>query len=72
MSFDPTTQRPEIDFPEGAPPADLIIEDVWEGSGAAAQPGNTVSAHYLGVAVEASSIVTSIAAPAAPSSRGRR
>ncbi|HRC40237.1 FKBP-type peptidyl-prolyl cis-trans isomerase [Nostocoides sp.] len=50
MSFDPTTQRPEIDFPEGAPPADLIIEDVWEGSGAAAQPGNTVSAHYLGVA----------------------
>ena len=30
MPFDPNTERPEIDFPEGAPPADLVVEAAVE------------------------------------------
>ncbi|HEY6797431.1 MAG TPA: FKBP-type peptidyl-prolyl cis-trans isomerase [Kineosporiaceae bacterium] len=48
MAFDRT--RPEIDFPGGEPPGDLIIEDEIVGEGPEAQPGNTVKAHYVGVA----------------------
>ena len=44
------TEKPEIDFPEGPPPADLEITDLTEGSGAEATAGNTVSVHYVGVA----------------------
>ena len=36
MPFDPTTTKPEIDFPGDQPPADLVIEEVWEGDGAEA------------------------------------
>ena len=43
-------QRPEIDFPGGAPSAELQITDIWEGDGAQAQPGDTVKVHYVGVA----------------------
>ena len=50
MPFDPTTTKPEIDFPGDQPPADLVIEEVWEGDGAEAKPGNVVSTHYVGVA----------------------
>ena len=32
-------EKPEIDFPEGEPPADLEIKDIWEGDGAEATPG---------------------------------
>jgi len=42
--------KPEVDFPEGQPPADLVIEDQTVGDGAEATPGSTVSAHYVGVA----------------------
>ncbi|MEO7130989.1 MAG: FKBP-type peptidyl-prolyl cis-trans isomerase [Dermatophilaceae bacterium] len=49
MALDPTRSKPEIDFPEGAAPADLIIEDLIEGDGAEATVGSTVSAHYVGV-----------------------
>lgn len=42
--------RPEIDFPGGEPPAELEITDIWEGNGAAANPGDTVRVHYVGVA----------------------
>ena len=28
MGFDPSTTKPEIDFPGDAPPADLVIEDI--------------------------------------------
>jgi peptidylprolyl isomerase len=42
--------KPEIDFPEGPPPAELEIIDVTEGDGAEAQAGSTVSVHYVGVA----------------------
>jgi peptidylprolyl isomerase len=43
-------ERPEIDFPEGDPPADLEVTDISVGDGAEAQPGSTVSVHYVGVA----------------------
>ncbi|GAA1746121.1 FKBP-type peptidyl-prolyl cis-trans isomerase [Nostocoides vanveenii] len=50
MPFDPNTERPEIDFPEGEAPADLVIEDITVGDGAEAKAGSTVRAHYVGVA----------------------
>ncbi|MBP2402031.1 FK506-binding protein [Streptomyces netropsis] len=46
MSID----KPEIDFPEGEPPADLVIKDIWEGDGAVAKAGDFVKVHYVGVA----------------------
>lgn len=42
-------ERPEIDPPEGAPPADLEITDIVEGDGDEAVPGTTVAVHYVGV-----------------------
>ncbi len=49
MPFDPTTTKPEIEFP-GEVPDDLVIEDLLEGDGTEAKTGDTVSAHYVGVA----------------------
>ncbi len=43
-------QRPEIEFPEGQPPATLTITDEIVGEGQEATAGNTVTAHYVGVA----------------------
>ncbi|MER5770534.1 FKBP-type peptidyl-prolyl cis-trans isomerase [Streptomyces sp. NPDC001985] len=45
MSID----KPEIDFPEGNPPADLEIKDLWEGDGQEAKAGDFVTVHYVGV-----------------------
>ncbi|MBF4160862.1 FKBP-type peptidyl-prolyl cis-trans isomerase [Nocardioides acrostichi] len=42
--------KPEIDFPDFDPPADLVIEDVTTGDGEEAAAGQTVSVHYVGVA----------------------
>lgn len=42
--------KPEVDFPEGEPPTDLVITDEIVGDGAEATAGKTVSAHYVGVA----------------------
>jgi peptidylprolyl isomerase len=42
--------KPEVDFPEGAPPADLQTKDIWEGDGKVANAGDTVRVHYVGVA----------------------
>jgi peptidylprolyl isomerase len=42
--------KPEIEFPDGPPPADLEVTDVTEGDGTEATPGKTVSVHYVGVA----------------------
>ena len=50
MPFDPNTTKPEIDFPGDTPPAELLIEDITEGEGRAAESGDTVKAHYVGVA----------------------
>ncbi|MEU4095224.1 FKBP-type peptidyl-prolyl cis-trans isomerase [Streptomyces sp. NPDC026673] len=43
-------EKPEIDFPGGEPPADLVIRDIWEGEGAEAKAGQNVTVHYVGVA----------------------
>ena len=42
--------KPEIDFPDFEPPADLVVTDLTEGDGTVAAKGNTVSVHYVGVA----------------------
>jgi peptidylprolyl isomerase len=44
------SEKPEVDFPEGAPPADLTIEDITVGDGEEAAPGRTAIVHYVGVA----------------------
>ncbi|MCG5466443.1 FKBP-type peptidyl-prolyl cis-trans isomerase [Micromonospora sp. NPDC053740] len=41
--------KPEVGPIEGAPPADLVIEDITVGDGPQAQPGQLVSVHYVGV-----------------------
>jgi peptidylprolyl isomerase len=50
MPYDSSTSKPEIDFPDAAPPAELVTEDLAVGDGAEATPGSTVTAHYVGVA----------------------
>jgi peptidylprolyl isomerase len=42
--------KPEIDFPGGEPPTDLVITDITVGDGAEAKPGAKVTVHYVGVA----------------------
>lgn len=42
-------ERPEIDFIEGPPPAELEITDIQVGDGAQAGHGSTVGVHYVGV-----------------------
>ncbi len=44
-----STDKPEVDFPGGEPPADLEIKDLWEGEGPVAQAGTEVAVHYVGV-----------------------
>jgi peptidylprolyl isomerase len=41
-------QKPEIDFPGGDAPTELVITDVVVGEGAVAQAGSTVDVHYVG------------------------
>lgn len=43
-------EKPEIDFPDFDPPADLVSTDLTVGEGAEATAGATVSVHYVGVA----------------------
>jgi len=43
-------EKPEVDFPGGEPPTELQVSDIWEGDGAVAKAGDTVSVHYVGVA----------------------
>jgi peptidylprolyl isomerase len=45
-----STEKPEVDFPGGEPPAELEISDIWQGDGTVAKPGDTVQVHYVGVA----------------------
>ncbi|SCL24310.1 peptidylprolyl isomerase [Micromonospora pallida] len=42
--------KPEVGPIEGAPPADLVIEDITVGEGPEAERGQLVSVHYVGVA----------------------
>lgn len=50
MGFDPATTKPEIDFPGEQAPSELVIEDLKAGDGREAAAGDTVTAHYVGVA----------------------
>jgi peptidylprolyl isomerase len=50
MGFDPKTTKPEIDFPGDVAPTELVIEDLSVGDGAEAKAGDSISAHYVGVA----------------------
>lgn len=50
MSEPANREKPEVDFPEGDPPADLVIDDVIEGDGEQARVGQTAVVHYVGVA----------------------
>jgi peptidylprolyl isomerase len=43
-------EKPEIDFPDGEPPTELVIVDEVLGDGTEAKSGATVRAHYVGVA----------------------
>jgi peptidylprolyl isomerase len=45
-----TLSKPEIDFPEGQPPAELQITDLVVGDGQEAKAGHQVKVHYVGVA----------------------
>jgi peptidylprolyl isomerase len=45
-----TAEKPEIDFPDGPPPADLVVTDLTVGSGPEAKAGDQVRVHYVGVA----------------------
>jgi len=42
-------ERPEIDFIDGPPPADLQVTDLKIGEGEQAGHGSTVQVHYVGV-----------------------
>ncbi|GAA3614999.1 FKBP-type peptidyl-prolyl cis-trans isomerase [Marihabitans asiaticum] len=50
MPFDPSTTKPEIDFPGDTPPTELVVEDITVGDGAEASAGDPIQAHYVGVA----------------------
>ena len=41
--------KPDVTIPDGAPPADLQIEDLVEGDGAEASAGMQVTVDYVGV-----------------------
>jgi len=41
---------PEVPVRLGPPPTDLVVEDLMVGDGAEVQPGDTVTANYIGVA----------------------
>jgi peptidylprolyl isomerase len=42
--------KPDVGPIEGAPPAELVIEDITVGDGPEAKAGQTVDVHYVGVA----------------------
>ena len=44
------SEKPEIDFVDPTPPADLVVTDLSEGDGEEAVAGTTVTVHYVGVA----------------------
>jgi peptidylprolyl isomerase len=46
------SEKPEIDFPGGEAPTELVIRDITVGEGAEAVPGGQVLVHYLGVEFE--------------------
>jgi peptidylprolyl isomerase len=45
-----STEKPDVTIPDGAPPTDLVSEDVLVGEGDQATSGQAVEVHYVGVA----------------------
>lgn len=43
--------KPDVELPQGRPPANLEIKDLVVGDGAVAAKGDTVRVHYVGVAL---------------------
>lgn len=43
------TTKPQIEFPSGPAPTELVIKDLVVGDGAEAKPGDVVDVHYVGV-----------------------
>ncbi|MBJ7399232.1 FKBP-type peptidyl-prolyl cis-trans isomerase [Mycolicibacterium sp.] len=43
------TTKPEIEFPDGPPPTELVSTDLVVGDGDEASPGATVDVHYVGI-----------------------
>jgi peptidylprolyl isomerase len=41
-------EKPEIEIADGAPPCELVIQDIVEGDGDEAKEGDTLSVHYVG------------------------
>lgn len=47
-----TSIKPEVEVPEGAPPGELVVEDIVTGEGAEAKAGDQVTVNYVGVDYE--------------------
>ncbi len=47
-----TSVKPTVEVPEGEPPTELETEDVVEGEGPAAEPGDTLTMQYVGVSYQ--------------------
>ncbi len=43
-------EKPEVDFPGGSAPTELVVSDLVEGEGDEAVAGRTAVVHYVGVA----------------------
>jgi len=46
--------KPKVEVPTGAPPSELVVEDLEEGDGDEAKSGDQISVHYVGVDYETS------------------
>ena len=44
-----TSTKPQVEVPDGPPPKELQIDDIVEGDGAEAKPGDTLTMQYVGV-----------------------
>ncbi len=44
-----TSTKPEVEVPDGPPPETLQVNDIVEGDGPEAQPGDTLTMQYVGV-----------------------
>jgi peptidylprolyl isomerase len=45
----PALKKPKVKVPKGAPPKHLVVRDLRVGTGAPAEPGQTVTVQYVGV-----------------------
>lgn len=43
------SEKPEVDFPHGPPPTELVATDLIVGDGPEAERGGIVDVHYVGV-----------------------